>query len=229
MKSKMKVLSKFLDLFNIKQKNIEYEDSLFKEYGNCFLLDKHITILVIADTHNCLTYNSDMINFLKNNLNYDCCILLGDHSANDLYEIVQIIPSYKIYGVLGNHDSWNKYEEYGITNINGKIIEIKGLKIAGLGGSFKYKDNQNYALYTHEESIQILSNVESADILITHDRPYVKNNNDMVHDGLKGITQYIYANHVPINIHGHLHENSVEYLKNGTKVISIYGAKIINI
>lgn len=225
----MKFLSKFLDLFNIKHKNMEYEDFLLKEYGNCFLLDKHITILVIADTHNCLTYNNDMTNFLKNNLNCDCCILLGDHSANDLYEIVQIIPKNKIYGVLGNHDSWNKYEEYGITNINGKIIEIKGLKIAGLGGSFKYKNTDSYVLYTHEESIQILSNVESADILITHDRPYIKDNNDTVHDGLKGITQYIYTNHVPINIHGHLHENSVEYLKNGTKVIGIYGAEIINI
>lgn len=214
---------------SLKQKAVGYEEPLLEKYGNCSLLDKHITILAIADTHNCLTYNKDMTDFLRNNLEYDCCILLGDHSANDLYEITQIIPKHKIYGVLGNHDLWNNYEEYGITNISGKIIEIKGVKIAGLGGSFKYKKADNYALYTHEESIQILSNVEGADILVTHDRPYINNNNDNAHDGLKGITKYIYTNHVPINIHGHLHEDNLEYLQNGTKVIGVYGAKIINI
>lgn len=224
----MKLLSTLSKLFNINGKNINYENHLLEKYGKCFSPNKSITILAIADTHNCLSYDDDIINFLKTNLSYDCCILLGDHSANDLYKISQIIPKHKIYGVPGNHDSWDKYDDLGITNINGKIIKLNGVKIAGLGGSFKYKNSDNYALYTHEESIQILNNMETADIIVTHDRPFIRDNNDVAHDGLKGITEYIYANHIPVNIHGHLHENNVEYLKNGTKVIGIYGAKIIH-
>lgn len=212
-----------------KNNNRNYEDKLLKKFGECKKLDKHISLLLIADTHNCLGNNQEMLEYLKSTLKYDYCILLGDHSAKDLEEILNIIPKEKIFGVLGNHDTWNKYEEFGIDNINGKIVELKGIKFAGISGSFKYKDSDQYALYTHEESIQIASNMDSADILISHDKPFIEDNHNHAHDGLKGITEYIYKNHVSINIHGHLHEDTVEHLKNGTKVIGIYGCKIINI
>ena len=53
--------------------------------------------------------------------------------------------------------------------------------------------------------------------------------NDNVHDGLKGITNYIYKNHIPLHIHGHLHEESEEILKNGTKSICLYQIKLLEI
>lgn len=49
------------------------------------------------------------------------------------------------------------------------------------------------------------------------------------HDGLKGITQYIYKNHIPLHIHGHLHEENEEILKNGTKSIGVYKVKVLEI
>ena len=146
-------------MFNIKRilKRKNYEESLYKKYGNANKLQKYnLRLLFITDTHNCLRNNNEVLNYIKKQNDYDYCILLGDHSSSDIEEILNIIPLNKICGVLGNHDSWEKYNNYGINNINGKIINIKGIRIAGIGGSFKYKNINEYALYTHEESVQIL-------------------------------------------------------------------------
>ena len=71
--------------------------------------------------------------------------------------------------------------------------------------------------------------MEKADILVTHDKPFIEDMHNPAHDGLKGITEYIYKNHIGIHIHGHLHEEGEQILKNGTKSICIYMAKLIEI
>lgn len=210
--------------------NKSFENNLFDEYSYCNELKKYnIKILFIADTHDCLSDDKETAEYIKNTKDYDCCILLGDHSANDLKEILKIIPNDKIYGVLGNHDSWEKYQEYKIRNINGKVIDIKGIKIAGIGGSYKYKNSDQYAMYSHEKSIEIADSMQGADILISHDKAFTKKKYGDAHDGLKGITQYIYKNHIPLHIHGHIHEESEEKLKNGTKSMCLYKAKCIEL
>ena len=211
-------------------KNNYYESQLLKKYGRSNKLKKYgLKILFIADTHNCLNSNSEVLQYIKNQLDYNYCILLGDHSGNDLAEILKVVPHDKICGILGNHDSWQKYEQYEINNINGKVLNINGVRIAGIGGSYKYKNSIEYALYTHEESIELADKLEDADILVTHDKPFIEDKHNPAHDGLKGITKYIYKNHIPLHIHGHLHEENEQILKNGTKSICLYMAKLIEI
>lgn len=211
-------------------KNNSYESQLLKKYGRSNKLKKYgLKILFIADTHNCLNSNSEVLQYIKNHLDYNYCILLGDHSGNDLAEILKVVPHDKICGILGNHDSWQKYEQYEINNINGKVLNINGVRIAGIGGSYKYKNSIEYALYTHEESIELADKLEDADILVTHDKPFIEDKHNPAHDGLKGITKYIYKNHIPLHIHGHLHEENEQILKNGTKSICLYMAKLIEI
>lgn len=207
-----------------------YEKNLLSKYGNCVERRKlKLKLLFIADTHDCLYYEEETLEYIKSIKNYDYCVLLGDHSVNDLQEILKIIPSNKIFGVLGNHDSWEKYSEYGINNIDGKVINVNGIRIAGISGSFKYKNSENYALYTHEESIEIANKMGYADILISHDKQFTKDNHSPAHDGLKGITEYLYKNRVPLNIHGHLHEDSEQLLKNGTKSICLYKVRYMEL
>ncbi len=211
-----------------KRKN--YEDILFKKYGKCKEeKEKSLNVLFIADTHGCLEYEKDLIDKIKENKNIDYCFLLGDHSSNDLKIITEIIEKEKILGVLGNHDDWNKYKNFGIEELNGKVKQIKDKKISGISGSYKYKDSDNYALYTHEESIEIADNMEEADILISHDKAFIERKRGDSHDGLKGITEYLYKNKVPLHIHGHIHEESENYLKNGTKSICVYKVKVLEI
>ena len=71
--------------------------------------------------------------------------------------------------------------------------------------------------------------MEKVDILLSHSGPFWNYNDDVVHNGLKGITNYLYKNKVPLNIHGHLHKNSLKMLKNGTKVQCVYGVELLEI
>lgn len=212
------------------KKKSSFEDKLLKKYGKVNRFKKHnLKILFIADTHNCLKNDNETLKYIKEQREYDYCILLGDHSANDIEEILKVVPINKICGVLGNHDSWEKYNQYGINNINGKVIIINGVKIAGIGGSYKYKNSNEYVLYTHEESIEIANSIGEADVLVSHDKAFTEDNHNVAHDGLKGITEYIYKNHIGLHVHGHLHEENEQILKNGTKSISLYMAKILEI
>jgi Icc-related predicted phosphoesterase len=59
--------------------------------------------------------------------------------------------------------------------------------------------------------------------------PYPLYKEDPPHCGLKGISEYLINNNIPLNIHGHNHNNSIELIKNGTISISVYGAAIIDL
>ena len=183
----------------------------------------NLKLLIITDTHNSLMKKHfENIDYQ----NIDCCLLLGDISYDDLTIIKQLI-SKPIYGVLGNHDCWSLYEDNQIEDIHGKVIEINGVKIAGLQGSLKYKD-VNAPLYTDKESKRIAREIPKADILISHDSPkYLYGKDNYAHSGLQGITDYLVKNKVPLNIHGHHHKSSVERLRNGTVCKGCYGIEII--
>ena len=94
-----------------------------------------------------------------------------------------------------------------------------------------YEDRKNIedGLNENKSINQIANNMENADILVTHDKPFISDNHNPAHDGLKGITEYIYKNHIAIHIHGHLHEEKEEILKNGTKSICLYMAKLVEL
>ena len=216
---------------NKKNSGEVFEEKLFRKYGKCNQLRHYgLKILFITDTHNCLAYYEKNNNFFKNLkvTDYDICITLGDVSGEDLKIIKNIIPNEKLFGIVGNHDSINALEKNNITNINGKVIECKGVKIAAIMGSNKYKDG-DYGMMTQKECFQLEQNMDRADILVSHDKAYIYDRHDNVHDGLKGITDYIYRNHISLHIHGHLHEEFEETLKNGTNSLCLYQVKLLEI
>ncbi len=119
--------------------------------------------LFITDTHNCLAYTDKYINYLKslNQGDYDICLILGDLSGLDFDAIKSIIPDEKLYGIVGNHDSINALEVNNIKNINGQVIECKGVKIAGIMGSNRYKSG-DYGMMTQEECMDLARNMDEA-------------------------------------------------------------------
>jgi len=201
--------------------------SSMKNIKNVNILILVLKLLVFSDTHNNLNLTDEIINKIHN-FNYDVCLLLGDHSYNDIQSILQVVPLEEIYGIRGNHDKLDDLSYCGIPNIHGKVITIKGVKIGALQGSIKYKET-TAPLYTQEESLLESSKLNDIDVLISHDTYFNKETEEPVHDGLKGITEAIYRNNVSIHIHGHLHIEDEKILLNGCRSIGVYGIKFIEI
>lgn len=213
-------------MFNFFKKKVNKEieideNKLYEKYGDCRILSNKIKLLIIADTHGLLEYKEEEKEKLKSINDYDLCCCLGDISYDDYEIILKYVPKEKIVALLGNHDDFEVLNHYGLNDINGKTFEINGIRFGGIQGSYRYKD-EKFPSFTHEESIKFLDKMDEVDILLSHSGPYIDDSMGPVHSGLKGITNYLYKNHVPYIIHGHNHENVESYLKNGTKVIQKY-------
>lgn len=208
-----------------------YEE-LFKNISSC-KKEKHINMLCIADTHGCLLFSANGIKEkLEKELNDGCdvVICLGDIRKDELRIINNIVKDrFPIIGIKGNHDDFNQFEEYpNIIDLNCKTIEINDVKIAGLSGCIKYKDNDDIC-YTQNESLKVIKEIPEADILITHAHMYRANDKYKseydCHIGLVGALKYFYDNKCFLNIHGHDHLNSeldTEIRKNNGKSIGVY-------
>lgn len=213
--------------YSFDQKYLNQESKLLKMYGNSNSYNKKIKLIVISDTHNCLI-EENFKQFVCQHEEYDACLLLGDHHSNDISIILKYIDKNKIYGLLGNHD-YNYLEEFNINKLNGEIIDINGTTILGIQGSFKYKPS-SFPSFTQKESILFLNGKPNVDILVSHDNSF---DNSMVrnpaHQGLFGITYYLFKNKIPYHIHGHIHDSYKKELLNGTKQISVYMYEYIEI
>lgn len=204
----------------------KYEEYLLKQYGNADKINNSISLLVIADTHG--TLDEDKFRQYLENKQYDVCIMLGDHYNRDVDIILRYVDKSKIYGIKGNHD-YDYLSDYSIPNINGNIIEINDVKILGMEGSFKYKP-VDFPSFTQEGSISFLEDKPKVDILVTHDKKFdYEKLKDPAHQGLIGITNYIFKNKIPVHIHGHIHEPYTKKMINGTNEYSVFGYEIIKI
>lgn len=197
----------------------EYEKSLDPSAG-VRPLSGRFDMLVVSDTHGELWLDPFLRQSIKG-VTCDICMILGDVHDYDLKLIMDEVPPEKIVAVLGNHDRFSLLREYSLTDLNGKVTERGGFSICGMQGSFRYKD-ENFPSFTHEESLEFTSRLPGCDILISHDGPFITDNHSKVHDGLKGITRYLYEKRVPLNIHGHNHHSSLTVLRNGTIVKEVY-------
>lgn len=206
--------------YSFEKKYANQENILLKIYGNSRRLENKIKIIVITDTHNTLK-EDEFRNFILNSGDYDVCLLLGDFGSNDLPIILRYIDREKIYALLGNHD-YNYIKEYELNNLNGNIININGVKLLGIQGSFKYKPS-DFPSFSQKESILFLKDKPDVDILVSHDiRFNSMAERDPAHQGMFGITYYLFKNRVPYHIHGHIHNPYKKDMINGTREISSF-------
>lgn len=218
-------------LFNNEEKQPDifspkYEEYLLRKHGKSDLISGNISLLIISDTHGTLDENK-FCDYIKNK-KYDACIMLGDHYNRDIEIIVRNIEKTKLYGLKGNHD-YDYLSDYDIPDINGKILTINGIKILGMEGSFKYKP-VDFPSFTQEGSINFLTDKEKVDILISHDKKFdYQKMKDPAHQGLIGITDYLFKNKIPVHIHGHIHEPYKKEMLNGTLEYSIFGYELIEV
>lgn len=193
-------------------------------------------ILAIADLH--WDLSPDELQIVQSaNQTCDLCICLGDIQLDQL-RIIKRNVNIPIIGVLGNHDTQDLLDDADIENAHGKLVEIQGLKIAGLSGAPKYTERPHRILYTQEEIENILKNISTvpADILISHSGSYNKNA-DKSHIGFRAIDDYMKKVRPAYVIHGHDHVPSKKiekfiWKRNGRRVVTqicVFRVEVIEI
>ena len=174
----------------------------------------------------------------------------GDLPYTYLEYLITVL-SVPLYYVPGNHDpEYNAYRSLahaeGGLNLDLKSAYAKGLLMAGLGGSIRYRpDGVNQ--YTQEEAffrayrllLHLLINQvrfgRKLDILISHSPPFkIHDDDSSAHQGLKALNFLIRVARPRYHFHGHTHfyrnnlENSVTQVGR-TTVMNIFPYKVVEI
>jgi len=200
-------------------------------------------VLVISDKVVDLLYGSALAEQARG---VELVLSCGDLPAAYLEFIVSVL-NVPLFYVMGNHgsDGGEKIFPDGCENLDGRVLEHKGLLVAGLEGSIRYNNRPQYQ-YTENEmrgKIALLSPAlllnrarygRYLDVLITHAPPYkIHDGDDLPHTGFKSFLWFMEHYQPRYLLHGHKHvydsrEQTITQ-RGTTSVINTYGYRILEI
>jgi Predicted phosphoesterases, related to the Icc protein len=162
----------------------------------------------------------------------------GDLKAEYLSFLVTMINAPLLY-VHGNHNvDYIKNPPEGCLSVEDNIVNYKGIRILGLGGSYFYgREEFQYTEEQMEKRIRKLKKKlwwnKGFDILLTHAPAYgLGDGNDMCHRGFKSFVALMDKFSPKYLIHGHQHLNYKKQPRiihyNSTEIINAYGYYILD-
>jgi Icc-related predicted phosphoesterase len=155
--------------------------------------------------------------------------------------------------VRGNHDEGPQYaadgkiwrEVRGGVDIHGKVVARRGLILAGLQGSMRYKAHADYMYSESEMRVAVAQMVprllwnrqrfgRALDILVTHSPPYgIHDRPDLPHTGFKVFLSFLRLFKPRYHLHGHVHVYRQDEIVNSTfeetNIINVYPYKVLEI
>jgi Icc-related predicted phosphoesterase len=170
----------------------------------------------------------------------DLIISCGDLKASYLSFLATMVPVPVLY-IKGNHDdSYEKDPPGGCICIEDDIYNFNGIRILGLGGSYRYKPGVNQ--YTDEQMgkrvrklwFKLFRN-KGFDILVTHSPAKgLHDDVDLCHTGFQVFNDLIEQYQPKYFVHGHVHMNygrkfPREDMVGETHVINAYEKYLIEI
>ncbi len=130
----------------------------------------------------------------------------------------------------------------GATNAEGRVVDLLGLRIAGLGGCLRYHEGPNqYSEGQQRRRARRLARRarwagrggHPVDVLLTHAPPRgVGDGDDPPHRGFECLHGLAGALHVPLLLHGHVHpygEATPDRRMAGTVVRNVVGRHVFDI
>jgi hypothetical protein len=191
-------------------------------------------------------------------LNLDLVLSCGDLPSDYLEYLVSRLDVPLLY-VPGNHDpsleppdvTWMPLRALapqgpgpeGCINIDGRLVEVLGLRIAGLGGSIRYKRGDNQ--YTQGEmrwravKLEVrarlgrVKNGRKLDVLVTHTPPFgLAEATDAAHVGFVAFLRLIRNFQPVLAVHGHVHPYGrvvPEGRIKSTRVVNAVPSRVIEI
>jgi uncharacterized protein len=204
-------------------------------------------ILAISDQVEERLYSPAVKNFFSD---VDLLVGCGDLPYEYLEYLLNVLNVPLVY-VPGNHDPvYSEHEPRakaeGGFNLDLKTIRLKGLILAGMGGSIRYRPdgvNQYGQQEAYLRSLRLIFPLmwnrarygRSADILITHSPPAgIHDDDDAAHAGLRAINLLVDTFKPRYLLHGHTYfyrRNLVtpDTLSGATTIINVFPYHVINL
>jgi Icc-related predicted phosphoesterase len=144
---------------------------------------------------------------------YDLILAAGDLNRHYLEFLVTMARCPVLY-IHGNHDEdFDKYPPEGCECIEDQIYVYQGVRILGLGGSYKYRDGTH--MYSEAQMRRRIARLwfqiwkhKGFDILMTHAPAYQINDlDDLPHRGFECFVGLLEKYQPKYFIHGHVHRN----------------------
>ncbi|MDO4614342.1 MAG: metallophosphoesterase [Lachnospiraceae bacterium] len=170
----------------------------------------------------------------------DLILSCGDLDAAYL-EFLVTMTNCPLYYVRGNHDeSYSRRPPEGCTDIDGKVVNVEGLRILGLGGSMRYRPGDT--MYTEEEmkarvrkAGPRIAMMNGVDIVVAH--APVKGYGDLEdlpHQGFDCFRDLLDRYAPKYLFHGHVHQEYGGFQRertypSGTRLINACGSYLIEI
>jgi len=174
----------------------------------------------------------------------------GDLSYTYLEYLVTVLSVPLCY-VPGNHDPiydprWDNSRAEGCKNIDGRVVRVRGLSLAGLGGSPRYRPegvNQYTQFEMTRRVIRLLPSLlwnrlrygRALDILVTHSPPFgVHDEETRAHRGLHALNWLVGWAKPRYHLHGHVHFHRRNLVPSTTslgptQVVNVYPYRLIEI
>ena len=170
---------------------------------------------------------------------FDLIIGCGDLSVEYLEFLVTMADCPLVY-IHGNHDEGHKRVPTGCICADDKIVRVKGLRILGLGGSYKYRDGKY--MYTEQQMQNrirrrwfSLKKNKGFDILLTHAPARHLNDMETIpHRGFECSNDLLEKYEPTLFVHGHVHRSYNHKLpqictRGNTTVVNAYDHCVIEL
>lgn len=185
----------------------------------------------------------------------DLVLSCGDLGP-DYLDFVASAANAPLFYVPGNHDpgrSRSPADYSGATttpspppgtSLDARVVDEKGLRIAGLGGSIRYTTRRSNQ-YTQaemrrrvrrlvwKERLRRLDIAPSIDVFVAHAPPYgLGDRNDPAHVGFEAFNELIESLEPRLMVHGHIHPHGFaqpDRLKGRTKIVNAVPHKLLEL
>ncbi len=144
---------------------------------------------------------------------FDLILSCGDLKQSYL-EFLATLASCPVVYVRGNHDdSFADTPPEGCICAEGRIVTYQGLRILGLGGSYRYRDGAN--MYTEQQMRRRILRLyfqlqrhHGFDILLTHaPARHINDFDTLPHRGFECFAELLDRYQPTYFVHGHIHRN----------------------
>jgi Icc-related predicted phosphoesterase len=173
----------------------------------------------------------------------DLVLACGDLASNYLENVVSWLNVPMVY-VPGNHDS-NLFRVDGALAADGQLVEVGGLRILGLGGSRRYKEEGRHQYTEAQMRWRILRSAPSwlwrslkgergMDILLTHAPAYgIHDGADLAHVGFRSFLSLMEWARPQLMVHGHVHIlpnlDISESRFRDTAILNVYPYRVVEV